>query len=126
MMSGAGDEPLPLQPRPQDYTDSKEYARDLGEWLVRYIEKRNAHRSASIKMVADETALNSIDLTRGMARPGWVHTEIEGLKEDNRALLEDNKSLRRRQTWLLVTAALALVSLVTTLTAFIIQTGAPT
>lgn len=114
---------LPLQPRASEFDSIEEYIRSLAEWMIRYVDMRNDHREGSIDTIAHEVANNAADLMRGVDRPGWVHVEMVQLRKDNKALASDNKALRARQTWLLVTAAGALISIVVALTAAIILSG---
>lgn len=122
------EEALPAIPKERDYPQTaegaKDYARDFGEWLRTYIDRRNKHREVAIDMLAGQVVENTADLARGEHRPGWVQVQMGLLRNDIAALLDDNKGIRRRQWWVLTASVSALLSLLVVLAAEVIRSGA--
>lgn len=116
---------LPEIPRERDYPEtargSIDFARDIGEWMRFYIDKRNEHRRAAIDMLATSVGEALADLERGDRRPGWVQVQVTLLRADIAALSEENRSIRRRQWAVIITSIGAMMSLVVSLTVEVLR-----
>lgn len=107
---------IPPAPRERDFDQSesgaKDYARELVEWLRIYVDGRNEDRQDAIDQLAQVVRDNTADLMRGKIRPGWVEVQFALLRIDIKALLDDNKSIRRHQRTVTAAAISATMSLI--------------
>lgn len=118
---------IPPPPKERDYPQDSgggfAYTRDAIEWLQGYVDATDDHRKDSFDMVGNivhehEAAL----LPESSRNPGWVANAIVDIRavhdrfvaqvaEDNAALLEDNRRIRKQLKWQNGLALTALVSM---------------
>lgn len=116
---------VPAPPKERDYPQDSgggfAYTRDALDWLQNYVDATDDHRKDNMETALSPVADHEAALMPESAKnPGWVANAVADIRavhlrfvaqvaEDNAALLEDNKRIRKQLRW---QNGLALTSLV--------------